>query len=169
MCVTSAKIQHLILFSDRYRLFFFLISIVMCFVVSKSLTLTCCAPFVLMAARYFYSSKVIHNYLACALRTDMADIEEYYMKPTGKRGSGRLDTEQKLYIICGNVWSVGLWQHITFIHRHCYFGELWDLKKKWWDTKHSPMKIWNHTLTPSPPTHTKYRVSLSVIGSPCLH
>ena len=86
MCVTSAKIQHLILFSDRYRLFFFLISIVMCFVVTKSLALTCCAPFLLMGARYFYSHKVIHSYLACALHTDMADIEEYYMKPTGKRG-----------------------------------------------------------------------------------
>ncbi|XP_038831716.1 N-acetylaspartate synthetase-like [Salvelinus namaycush] len=55
----------------------------MCFVVTKSLALTCCAPFLLMAARYFYSHKVIHSYLACALHTDMADIEEYYMKPTG--------------------------------------------------------------------------------------
>ncbi|XP_064787522.1 N-acetylaspartate synthetase-like isoform X2 [Oncorhynchus masou masou] len=56
---------------------------VMCFVVTKSLALTCCAPFLLMGARYFYSHKVIHSYLACALHTDMADIEEYYMKPTG--------------------------------------------------------------------------------------
>ncbi|XP_033839158.1 N-acetylaspartate synthetase [Periophthalmus magnuspinnatus] len=56
---------------------------VMCFVVTKSITLTCCAPFILMGARYYYSSKVIHNYLDYALHTDMADIEAYYMKPTG--------------------------------------------------------------------------------------
>ncbi|KAJ0055460.1 hypothetical protein NL108_003832, partial [Boleophthalmus pectinirostris] len=54
----------------------------MCFVVTKSITLTCCAPFILMGARYYYSSKVIHNYLDYALHTDMADIEAY-MKPTG--------------------------------------------------------------------------------------
>lgn len=55
----------------------------MCFVVTKSLALTSCAPFVLMAARYFYSRKVILSYLDCALHTDMADIEAYYMKPAG--------------------------------------------------------------------------------------
>ncbi|CAL9694625.1 unnamed protein product [Knipowitschia caucasica] len=56
---------------------------VMCFVVTKSVTLTCCTPFILMGARYYYSSKVIHNYLDHALHTDMADIEAYYMKPAG--------------------------------------------------------------------------------------
>lgn len=56
---------------------------VMCFVMTKSVTLTCCAPFLLMGARYYYSSKVIHNYLDYALHTDMADIEAYYMKPAG--------------------------------------------------------------------------------------
>ncbi|KAG7461978.1 hypothetical protein MATL_G00196810 [Megalops atlanticus] len=55
----------------------------MCFVVTKSFTLTCCTPFILMAARYYFSRKVILSYLDCALQTDMADIEEYYMKPTG--------------------------------------------------------------------------------------
>lgn len=57
----------------------------MCFVVTKSVTLTCCAPFILMGARYYYSRKVIQTYLDCALHTDMADIEAYYIKPTGKR------------------------------------------------------------------------------------
>ena len=59
----------------------------MCFVVTKSFALTCCAPFILMGARYCYSRKVILGYLDCALHTDMADIEAYYMKPTGKRTS----------------------------------------------------------------------------------
>ncbi|KAG1944535.1 N-acetylaspartate synthetase [Pimephales promelas] len=56
---------------------------VMCYVMTKSFTLTFCAPFILMGARYYYSRKVILEYLDCALHTDMADIEEYYMKPTG--------------------------------------------------------------------------------------
>lgn len=56
----------------------------MCFYMTKSVTLTCCAPLILMGARYYYSRKVIQNYLDCALNTDMADIEAYYMKPTGK-------------------------------------------------------------------------------------
>lgn len=51
---------------------------------TKSVTLTCCTPFILMGARYYYSRKVILGYLDCALHTDMADIEAYYMKPTGK-------------------------------------------------------------------------------------
>lgn len=79
------KIKHLILFSDRFRLFFFHFSIVMCFYVTKSVTLTCCAPLILMGARYYYSRKVIQSYLDCALHTDMADIEAYYMTPTGKK------------------------------------------------------------------------------------
>lgn len=86
VCVgsNSAKIKHVILFSDRFRLFFFHFSIVMCYFVTNSVTLTCCAPLILMGARYYYSRKVIHGYLDCALHTDMADIEAYYMKPTGK-------------------------------------------------------------------------------------
>lgn len=80
----SAKIKHVILSSDRFRLFFFHFSIVMCFFMTKSVTLTCCAPLFLMGARYYYSRKVIQNYLDCALHTDMADIEAYYMTPTGK-------------------------------------------------------------------------------------
>lgn len=56
----------------------------MCFFMTKSVTLTCCAPLFLMGARYYYSWKVIQNYLDCALHTDMADIEAYYMTPTGK-------------------------------------------------------------------------------------
>lgn len=57
----------------------------MCFFMSKSVALTCCAPLILMGARYFYSRRVIQGYLDCALHTDMADIEAYYMRPTGKR------------------------------------------------------------------------------------
>lgn len=56
----------------------------MCFFVTKSVTLTCCAPLILVGARYYYSRKVIQSYLDCALHTDMADIEAYYMTPTGK-------------------------------------------------------------------------------------
>lgn len=63
--------------------FLYALLTVMCFVVTKSVTLTCCAPLLLMGARYYYSSKVIHNYLDYALHTDMADIDAYYMKPTG--------------------------------------------------------------------------------------
>ncbi|XP_042583303.1 N-acetylaspartate synthetase-like isoform X2 [Cyprinus carpio] len=62
---------------------FFHFSIVMCYVMTKSFTLTFCTPFILMGARYYYSRKIIFNYLDCALHTDMADIEAYYMKPTG--------------------------------------------------------------------------------------
>ncbi|XP_077202046.1 N-acetylaspartate synthetase isoform X3 [Paroedura picta] len=64
----------------RYRLFFFLISIVICFVVTKSLLVTCCLPIFLMGMRYYFSRKVILSYLECALNTDMSDIEQYYMK-----------------------------------------------------------------------------------------
>ncbi|XP_065453199.1 N-acetylaspartate synthetase isoform X2 [Chrysemys picta bellii] len=68
---------------ERYRLFLFLISIVICFVVTKSLLLTCCFPIFLMGMRYYFSRKVILSYLECALHTDMSDIENYYMKPPG--------------------------------------------------------------------------------------
>ncbi|XP_024144172.1 N-acetylaspartate synthetase [Oryzias melastigma] len=63
--------------------FLYALLTVMCFYVTKSVTLTCCAPLILMGARYYYSRKVIQNYLECALHTDMADIEAYYMTPTG--------------------------------------------------------------------------------------
>ncbi|XP_067117941.1 N-acetylaspartate synthetase [Osmerus mordax] len=63
--------------------FIYVVLTLMCFVVTQSLALTCCAPIILMGARYYYSRKVILNYLDYALQTDMADIEEYYMKPTG--------------------------------------------------------------------------------------
>ncbi|XP_077444494.1 N-acetylaspartate synthetase [Stigmatopora argus] len=63
--------------------FFYAFVTVMCFYVTKSLALTCCAPLALMGARYYYSGKVIHDYLDHALHTDMADIEAYYMKPAG--------------------------------------------------------------------------------------
>ncbi|XP_054840161.1 N-acetylaspartate synthetase [Eublepharis macularius] len=56
---------------------------VICFVVTKSLLLTCCLPIFLMGMRYFFSRKVILSYLECALNTDMSDIEQYYMKPPG--------------------------------------------------------------------------------------
>ncbi|XP_056156747.1 N-acetylaspartate synthetase [Lampris incognitus] len=63
--------------------FIYALLTLMCFVMTKSVALTCCTPFILMGARYYYSRKVIHTYLDCALHTDMADIEAYYMKPTG--------------------------------------------------------------------------------------
>ncbi|TDG99594.1 hypothetical protein EPR50_G00196410 [Perca flavescens] len=63
--------------------FLYALLTVMCYFVTNSVTLTCCAPLILMGARYYYSRKVIHGYLDCALHTDMADIEAYYMKPTG--------------------------------------------------------------------------------------
>ncbi|XP_062905652.1 N-acetylaspartate synthetase isoform X1 [Mobula hypostoma] len=66
-----------------YRLFLSLISIVMCFYLTKSLLLTCCVPILLLGSRYHYSRKVIVSYLECALQTDMSDIEQYYMKPAG--------------------------------------------------------------------------------------
>ncbi|XP_036002234.1 N-acetylaspartate synthetase [Fundulus heteroclitus] len=72
---------------------------VMCFYVTKSVTLTCCAPLILMGARYYYSRKVIQSYLDCALHTDMADIEAYYMKPTGKERL-LLNNVQRVCVIC---------------------------------------------------------------------
>ncbi|XP_041525093.1 N-acetylaspartate synthetase-like [Microtus oregoni] len=55
----------------------------LCFAVTRSLLLTCLVPAGLLALRYYYSRKVILAYLECALHTDMADIEQYYMKPPG--------------------------------------------------------------------------------------
>uniref|UniRef100_H3D8M1 N-acetylaspartate synthetase n=1 Tax=Tetraodon nigroviridis TaxID=99883 RepID=H3D8M1_TETNG len=63
--------------------FLYALLTVMCFFVTKSVTLTCCTPLILVGARYYYSRKVIQSYLDCALHTDMADIEAYYMTPTG--------------------------------------------------------------------------------------
>lgn len=56
----------------------------LCFAVTRSLLLTCLVPVGLLALRYYYSRKVILAYLECALHTDMADIEQYYMKPPGE-------------------------------------------------------------------------------------
>ncbi|XP_008567700.1 PREDICTED: N-acetylaspartate synthetase [Galeopterus variegatus] len=55
----------------------------LCFAVTRSLLLTCLLPAALLGLRYYYSRKVILAYLECALHTDMADIEQYYMKPPG--------------------------------------------------------------------------------------
>ncbi|XP_036619724.1 N-acetylaspartate synthetase [Trichosurus vulpecula] len=55
----------------------------LCFVLTRCLLLTCFVPVFLLAMRYYYSRKVILTYLECALHTDMADIEQYYMKPPG--------------------------------------------------------------------------------------
>ncbi|KAM5158686.1 N-acetylaspartate synthetase isoform 3-T3 [Callospermophilus lateralis] len=55
----------------------------LCFAVTRSLMLTCLVSAGLLALRYYYSRKVILAYLECALHTDMADIEQYYMKPPG--------------------------------------------------------------------------------------
>ncbi|XP_077859116.1 N-acetylaspartate synthetase isoform X2 [Macaca mulatta] len=60
-----------------------LASAALCFAVSRSLLLTCLVPAALLGLRYYYSRKVIRAYLECALHTDMADIEQYYMKPPG--------------------------------------------------------------------------------------
>lgn len=39
-------------------------------------------PAALLYGRYFFSNRVIHNYLQHALNTDMADIEGFYMRST---------------------------------------------------------------------------------------
>ncbi|XP_077732453.1 N-acetylaspartate synthetase isoform X1 [Canis aureus] len=54
---------------------------VLCFALTRSLLLTCLVPAGLLGLRYYYSRKVVLAYLDCALHTDMADIEQYYMKP----------------------------------------------------------------------------------------
>lgn len=64
----------------------------LCFAVSRSLLLTCLVPAALLGLRYYYSRKVIRAYLECALHTDMADIEQYYMKPPGESRSCRSPT-----------------------------------------------------------------------------
>ncbi|XP_060698690.1 N-acetylaspartate synthetase [Hemiscyllium ocellatum] len=56
---------------------------IMCFYLTKSALLTCCVPTLLLGMRYYYSRKVILSYLECVLQTDMSDIEQYYLKPTG--------------------------------------------------------------------------------------
>ena len=56
----------------------------LCFALTRSLLLTCLVPAGLLALRYYYSRKVVLAYLDCALHTDMADIEQYYMKPPGE-------------------------------------------------------------------------------------
>ncbi|KAB1282335.1 N-acetylaspartate synthetase [Camelus dromedarius] len=55
----------------------------LCFALTRSLLLTCLVPAGLLGLRYYYSRKVVLAYLDCALHTDMADIEQYYMKPPG--------------------------------------------------------------------------------------
>lgn len=57
---------------------------VLCWALTRSLLLTCLVPAGLLALRYYYSRKVVLAYLDCALHTDMADIEQYYMKPPGE-------------------------------------------------------------------------------------
>ncbi|XP_005886537.1 PREDICTED: N-acetylaspartate synthetase, partial [Myotis brandtii] len=57
---------------------------VLCWALTGSLLLTCLVPAGLLALRYYYSRKVVLAYLDCALHTDMADIEQYYMKPPGE-------------------------------------------------------------------------------------
>lgn len=56
----------------------------LCFALTGSLLLTCLVPVGLLGLRYYYSRKVILAYLDCALHTDMADIEQCYMKPPGE-------------------------------------------------------------------------------------
>ncbi|XP_075122473.1 N-acetylaspartate synthetase [Leptodactylus fuscus] len=54
-----------------------------CFVVTNSLVLASCMPIILLGMRYYYSRKIILHHLECALRTDMSDIEHFYMKQPG--------------------------------------------------------------------------------------
>ncbi|KAF0029124.1 hypothetical protein F2P81_018229 [Scophthalmus maximus] len=79
--------------------FLYAVLTVMCFFMSKSVALTCCAPLILMGARYFYSRRVIQGYLDCALHTDMADIEAYYMRPTGLTTLCRLMSSYAAFIL----------------------------------------------------------------------
>ncbi|XP_037685181.1 N-acetylaspartate synthetase isoform X2 [Choloepus didactylus] len=55
----------------------------LCFAATRSLLLTSLVPAALLGLRYYYSRKVVLAYLDCALHSDMADIERYYMKPPG--------------------------------------------------------------------------------------
>lgn len=57
---------------------------VLCFALTRSLLLTALVTAALLGLRYYYSRKVVLAYLDCALHTDMADIEQYYMKPPGE-------------------------------------------------------------------------------------
>lgn len=61
----------------------------LCFALTRSLLLTCLVPAGLLGLRYYYSRKVILAYLDCALHSDMADIEQYYMKPPGESPARR--------------------------------------------------------------------------------
>lgn len=67
----------------------------LCFALTRSLLLTCLVPAGLLGLRYYYSRKVVLAYLDCALHTDMADIEQYYMKPPGE-SRGSLDSSSPL-------------------------------------------------------------------------
>ncbi|XP_043918224.1 N-acetylaspartate synthetase isoform X1 [Protopterus annectens] len=64
-------------------LILYVVLTLMCFVITKSLLLSCCVPIILMGLRYYFSRKVILGYLEHVLHTDMSDIEQYYMKPAG--------------------------------------------------------------------------------------
>lgn len=66
----------------------------LCFTLTRSLLLTLLVPAGLLGLRYYYSRKVILAYLDCALHTDMADIEQYYMKPPGESRAPRLPLRQ---------------------------------------------------------------------------
>lgn len=148
-----AQIKHVILSSDRFRLFFFHFSIVMCFFVTKSVTLTCCAPLILVGARYYYSRKVIQSYLDCALHTDMADIEAYYMTPTGKE-------DQSLNRFHSVVWVMLLHQRFFFFPFH--------MQKFREPIKYRSSLVFSPLLpllpfSPPSPTHFLYELS-SVMG-----
>ncbi|XP_074848437.1 N-acetylaspartate synthetase isoform X1 [Carettochelys insculpta] len=98
------------------------ILIVICFVVTKSLLLTCCLPIFLMGMRYYFSRKVILSYLEYALHTDMSDIEQYYMKPPAfTEQQGR---EEDLESGCEHF--TGIWEPFTHAsHQVCLCSCFW--------------------------------------------
>ncbi|XP_030596131.1 N-acetylaspartate synthetase-like [Archocentrus centrarchus] len=56
---------------------------VMALVITKSWWVVGLLPAIVVCLRYFYSRRVIHGYLKQAMSTDMANIEEFYMKSPG--------------------------------------------------------------------------------------
>uniref|UniRef100_A0A3B4V8D0 N-acetylaspartate synthetase n=1 Tax=Seriola dumerili TaxID=41447 RepID=A0A3B4V8D0_SERDU len=53
---------------------------VLCFVITMCWWVIGLLPAIVLCGRYFYSRRVIHRYLECAMSRDMGDIEGFYTK-----------------------------------------------------------------------------------------
>ena len=82
---------------------------VLCFALTRSLLLTGLVTGALLGLRYYYSRKVVLAYLDCALHTDMADIEQYYMKPPGESRRAPASSSSSLCSSC--LHQLPLWQN----------------------------------------------------------